>query len=634
MSNEKISLQGFQIEKLLSDGGMGSVYKAIQLSVDRLVAIKVLKNEKKSSKFIELLKNEAKTLAQVNHVNVVQIYDLKEERGLLYIVMELILGADLRDRYKRLGPLKEDVALDFMQQSAEGLAAVHSIGVIHRDVKPANLLLTLDGRVKVSDFGIAKNFSQDSTNLNNGLMGTPNYIAPEQLTEGPVDSRADVYALAATFYHLIAGKSPFDGEDLTTLLSSRLTEVCVPLNEVCKEISTDFSELISKMLERDVSKRPHNMVQVVEECQRIRLLSRIKVEDSASVNVGDNLQRQQIRELGLIKFCMVNKRFKSPVLSELLKRQREFSRKGQMMPLEKIVLDNNFLSKEDFLKLRKDLDDLIQHDENQKILMFLKKMISEKSPVYKKFLRVSEQSGVALITLLEMENVLKKSEVKKLIQKIENKNIEDYETTLRALLVEHKLITAEQEQDISNSRKITSLAHYLIDNSYVEVDELMAIMDVQKTRCLQQCSHSLFGTKIGFRDHVDCPHCGQQIFMDDKECPNCRKSPQQKKSDRTRSYHLEELEVVDNIQSDVVEEEWYVKTKKGDAGPYTLDQLLKWALEKKISIFAELRKGKTGDFKEAGKVPYVARAFGLCFKCGQLRSKNKGPCPNCRAEDV
>ncbi|MGE4159238.1 MAG: serine/threonine-protein kinase, partial [Planctomycetota bacterium] len=222
---------GYRIESLISQGGMGAVYKAIQLSVDRLVAFKTLLHDG-NPKAVERFKQEAKIVARISHPNVVQVLDLREEGGVLFIAMELVDGVDLSTRLKEAGPLDESTAIDYMRQSAEALAAAHSKGVIHRDVKPSNIMLTLGNVVKVMDFGIAKSVVEETQITRAGaLLGTPDYMPPEQISGEAADARSDIYALGATFYHLAAGRPPFVGKVYTDVLVSHKTETALPLTE-------------------------------------------------------------------------------------------------------------------------------------------------------------------------------------------------------------------------------------------------------------------------------------------------------------------------------------------------------------------------------------------------------------------
>ncbi len=208
-------LPQYQFECLLGRGGMGAVYKALQVSLDRLVAIKVLPGDlldNEDANFLERFKNEARTMARLNHPSIVNVYDFGEtQTGLLYFVMEFINGTDVAQMIAAQGKLPEDYALSITAHVCDALAYAHKNGVIHRDIKPANILINMDGAVKVADFGLAKasDAGQSGLTKTNMAMGTPDFVAPEALIPGiPLDGRADLYAIGVMLYQMLTGEIP------------------------------------------------------------------------------------------------------------------------------------------------------------------------------------------------------------------------------------------------------------------------------------------------------------------------------------------------------------------------------------------------------------------------------------------
>jgi serine/threonine protein kinase len=208
-------LPQYQFECLLGRGGMGAVYKALQVSLDRLVAIKVLPSDlidNEDANFLERFKNEARTMARLNHPSIVNVYDFGEtESGLLYFVMEFINGTDVSQMIASQGKLPEDYALSITAHVCDALNYAHKNGVIHRDIKPANILINMDGAVKVADFGLAKQSDAGQSGLTktNMAMGTPDFVAPEALIPGvPLDGRADLYAIGVMLYQMLTGEIP------------------------------------------------------------------------------------------------------------------------------------------------------------------------------------------------------------------------------------------------------------------------------------------------------------------------------------------------------------------------------------------------------------------------------------------
>ena len=208
-------LPQYEFVRLLGRGGMGAVYKAVQVSLDRPVAIKVLPVDlvdDEDSQFAERFKNEARTMAKMNHPSIVDVFDFGEtQTGLLYIVMEFIDGTDVSQMIVSQGKLPEDYALSITAHVCDALNYAHRNGIIHRDIKPANILINMEGAVKVADFGLAKasDAGQSGLTKTNMAMGTPDFVAPEALVPGiPLDGRADLYAVGVMLYQMLTGGIP------------------------------------------------------------------------------------------------------------------------------------------------------------------------------------------------------------------------------------------------------------------------------------------------------------------------------------------------------------------------------------------------------------------------------------------
>ena len=212
------SLGQFRIVERIGAGGMATVFKAYQTNLDRYVAIKVLPSHyAREETFVKRFVQEAKSVAKLAHPNIVQIHDFGEHDGITYIVMEYVDGGTLKDKLKQQRALPVPEAVDFMIQAAEGLDCAHRNGIVHRDVKPANMLLRKDGYLLLSDFGIAK-ILEATTNLTRaGTIGTPQYMSPEQGTGQSVDRRSDIYSLGIVLYHCLTGRVPFTAENPLTI---------------------------------------------------------------------------------------------------------------------------------------------------------------------------------------------------------------------------------------------------------------------------------------------------------------------------------------------------------------------------------------------------------------------------------
>ena len=209
----------YRIESLIATGGMGQVWMANDTVLDRRVAIKILKAEfSADSNFLTRFREEARTTARLNHPNIVSVYDYGEFRDvdggypIAYLVMELIHAESLSHALGRLGTLTVAQTLDMLSQTAQGLGAAHEEGIIHRDVKPGNILITPRGRVKISDFGIAKAVDSVPITRTGTVMGTAQYISPEQAVGKEATSASDIYSLGIVGYEALCGHRPFGGE--------------------------------------------------------------------------------------------------------------------------------------------------------------------------------------------------------------------------------------------------------------------------------------------------------------------------------------------------------------------------------------------------------------------------------------
>ncbi len=219
------SLGQFRIVERIGAGGMATVFKAYQPTLDRYVAVKVLPAyHARDPIFVKRFTQEARSVAKLAHPNIVQIHDFGEQDGITFIVMEYVDGGTLKDRLKQR-PLTVPEAVDFVIQAAEGLGCAHGHGIIHRDVKPANILLRKDGHLLLSDFGIAK-ILEGTTNLTRvGTgIGTPQYMSPEQGTGQPVDRRSDIYSLGIVLYHALTGRVPFTADSPLSITVKHLNE--------------------------------------------------------------------------------------------------------------------------------------------------------------------------------------------------------------------------------------------------------------------------------------------------------------------------------------------------------------------------------------------------------------------------
>jgi eukaryotic-like serine/threonine-protein kinase len=279
------NLPGYRVERAIGTGGMGSVFLARQLSLDRPVALKVMSHRWANDPiFVARFTREAFAAALLNHPNVVQIYDIGEADGTRFFSMEYVAGRSLSDLVKQEGKLEPETAVGYILQAARGLKHAHDRGMIHRDVKPDNLLLDDQGIVKVADLGLVKTPDMqrsadrlDSSGPRSGLhtipaemtgvrmaLGTPAYMAPEQCRDAAsVDHRADIYSLGCTLYVLVTGRQPFDGQTAVELMTKHAYEPLVPPEMIVNRLPKELSAVIQKMMAKDPSDRYQGMSEVI-----------------------------------------------------------------------------------------------------------------------------------------------------------------------------------------------------------------------------------------------------------------------------------------------------------------------------------------------------------------------------------
>ncbi len=274
MSDPDLDIPGYDVLGLIGEGGVGTVYRARQLSLDRLVAIKVLRPEiAKDAEFANKFLHEARAAATFSHPHLVQAIEAGEHNGVWYFVMELVEAGTLHDRITREGKLSELDAIESGLQIAQALDfAWRRARIVHRDIKPANILLTPEGQVKVADLGLAHRHG--TTTFKGGLAeGTPQYCSPEQCrAEKEVDARTDLYALGCTLYHAVCGRAPFDNKDPLQVMAMQIHDTPDPPRKLNPQLSGEFETFILKLLAKNPAGRYQTAAEAIEELERIRAI--------------------------------------------------------------------------------------------------------------------------------------------------------------------------------------------------------------------------------------------------------------------------------------------------------------------------------------------------------------------------
>lgn len=292
----------YEILEKIGSGGMSEVYKAKCHKLNRLVAIKVLKSEFTSdATFVSKFKMEAQAAAGLSHPNIVNIYDVVDEGDIHFIVMELVEGITLKSYITKKGHLDVKEAIGIAIQVASGIEAAHEQHIIHRDIKPQNMLISMDGKVKVADFGIARAVSSQTMNAAT-VVGSVHYISPEQARGGYSDERSDLYSLGITMFEMVTGHVPFEGDNTVTVALAHLEEPMPDPRMLNPDVSPSLARIILKCTEKRPERRYPNAAAVISDLRRALLndddpaVGAVKEEDHSSDTIVISP-----KELNLIK---------------------------------------------------------------------------------------------------------------------------------------------------------------------------------------------------------------------------------------------------------------------------------------------------------------------------------------------
>jgi len=278
------TLGPYRIVAQLGAGGMAIVYKAYQPAMDRYVALKIPSSSLlEDAAFRARFQREARTIAQLEHPHILPVHDFGEDDGIPYLVMRYVDGGTLRDLASRgLLPLERSIQL--IAEVADALAYAHTKGFIHRDVKPANVLLDRDGTALLTDFGIAKMVEQTMALTGSVAMGTPYYMSPEQVSDKPVDARTDVYALGVMLYELLTGRRPFEGETPLAVALKHVTDQLPPPRQVSPSLPEDAERIILKAMAKDPADRYQTASDLARDLRRLLFA----LERAANSDVASN----------------------------------------------------------------------------------------------------------------------------------------------------------------------------------------------------------------------------------------------------------------------------------------------------------------------------------------------------------
>jgi beta-lactam-binding protein with PASTA domain/tRNA A-37 threonylcarbamoyl transferase component Bud32 len=260
----------YQLESPIGQGGMAKVFLATDTVLNRRVAVKVLSPQFASDEaFVTRFRREAQAAAGLNHPNIVSVFDTGSQGDVHFIVMEYVEGRTLRDVIRQEGPLLPERAVEIGSAVARALAAAHEAGLVHRDVKPGNIMLTPEGEVKVMDFGIARTSAGDTLTQTAAVLGTASYLSPEQAQSQPVDPRSDIYSLGCVVYEMLTGQPPFTGESPVSIAYKHVRESALPPGRKNPDVPESFDAVVMKSLAKNPANRYQNADELRQDLERL-----------------------------------------------------------------------------------------------------------------------------------------------------------------------------------------------------------------------------------------------------------------------------------------------------------------------------------------------------------------------------
>jgi serine/threonine-protein kinase len=258
----------YELEELVGTGGMSSVFRARDTLLERRVALKILHEQyTRDESYVERFRREARAVAQLSHPNIVTVIDRGEHEGRQFIVFEFVAGQNLKELIREQGPLPVREAIGLALQVARALAFAHQQGVVHRDVKPQNVLLNGDGRAKVTDFGIARSLDGQGMTQTGTVLGTSDYIAPEQARGAPVEPQTDVYSLAIVLYELLTGEVPFSGDNFVAVAMRHVNEPPPHVVDKRPDVPLRLDDALQRAMAKDARDRFRSMDEFVAELE-------------------------------------------------------------------------------------------------------------------------------------------------------------------------------------------------------------------------------------------------------------------------------------------------------------------------------------------------------------------------------
>jgi beta-lactam-binding protein with PASTA domain/tRNA A-37 threonylcarbamoyl transferase component Bud32 len=297
MVNGKLLGNRYEVLEKIGSGGMALVYRAKDIYLNRIVAIKILREQFTSDEeFVKRFRREAQAVASLSHNNIVSIYDVgHDDIGAYYLVMEMVEGRNLKELIREKGPFSTREMVEIATQICDALAHAHEHQIIHRDIKPHNIILTNEGKAKVTDFGLARAVSTATVTHTGNIMGSVHYFSPEQARGEIADEKSDIYSLGVVLYEMVTGKLPFEGESAISIALSKIQNDPVPPREINPQIGEVLEKVILKAMAKDPKKRYNSVVELRRNLISAELYNRVDNDEPVKV-MDDTIVLPQLRK--------------------------------------------------------------------------------------------------------------------------------------------------------------------------------------------------------------------------------------------------------------------------------------------------------------------------------------------------
>lgn len=297
----------YEIQQQIGEGGMAIVYKAFCHRLGRYVAVKIMRDEMaRDEEFRRRFLSESYAIAMLSHPNIVSVYDVSRSDDVEYIVMELVDGITMRQYMEKRGQIKWKEALHFAKQVAKALGHAHERGIVHRDIKPQNLMLLRDGTVKVADFGIAALENEIQENRNQAI-GSIHYIAPEQARGENPDARSDIYSLGIVMYEMLTGQKPYTGETIKEVALKHMSSDYVPITELVDDVPEEFADIVDKAMSYELEDRYQTAAELLDDLNHLVQTQIHRVDQTQYIN-PDVIPIRSVSEMPSDKFSLRRKR--------------------------------------------------------------------------------------------------------------------------------------------------------------------------------------------------------------------------------------------------------------------------------------------------------------------------------------